>query len=111
MRSLRKVFFFKFLFGDNLIEQKLFLCWMDFSKVPSKVLSCSMCLVSYDKLTMFFPAVTLVVVTLVVVTLVVVTLVVVTFAVLTFGVAQRTQYCFYISNSPGPILVNIQYLR
>ena len=54
MRSLREVFN---LFGDNLKQQKLFLCWMDFSKVPSKLLSCPMCLVSYDKLTMFFPAV------------------------------------------------------
>ena len=53
MRSLRN-FFFKFLFGDDLKQQKLFLCWVDFSKGPSKVLSCQMCLVSYDKLTMFF---------------------------------------------------------
>ena len=45
------------MFGDHLKQQKLFLRWMDFSKVPSKVLSCPMCLVSYDKLTMFFPAV------------------------------------------------------
>ena len=51
MRSL------KFLFGDNLKQQKLFWYWMDFSKVPSKVLSCPMCLVSFDKVTTFFPAV------------------------------------------------------
>ena len=37
MRSLRKVFF---LFRDNLKQQKLFLWWVDLSKVPSKVLSC-----------------------------------------------------------------------
>ncbi len=45
------------MFGDNLKPQKLFLCWVDFSKVPNKFLSCPMCLVSYDKLTVFFPAV------------------------------------------------------
>ena len=45
------------MFGDNLQQQKLFMCWMYFSKVPSKVLSCPLRLVSYDKLTMFFPAV------------------------------------------------------
>ena len=48
---------FSFMFGDNLKQQKLFFRWMDLSKVSSKVLSRPMCLVSYDKLTMFFPAV------------------------------------------------------